>query len=292
MKQRLVGVVDQLFHYPVKSMLGETLAEFEVGANGVIGDRAWGLREHNGRIASAKKWANLFEFHAMYEAAPSLATSAPVRITLPDGRHIRTADPDASAILSAQLGRPVTLEHTRPDERARGEIDPRTIFGDVGVARVMPQFTAATLPDTFGLYRGSFFDSAPIHLLATGSLAYLRSLIGDDAQTDPRRFRPNIVVDTAQGSQGAGESASRGQSQRFVEDEWLDGELRIGEHVRIITMRAALRCVMTTHRQTDLARDPRILRATAQHHQAHLGVFAAIGAPGIVRVGDPVWLTM
>jgi uncharacterized protein YcbX len=278
MKQRQVGVVEQLFRYPVKSMLGESLAEFEVGENGVIGDRAWGLRERNGRIASAKKWANLFEFTATYETPPSLATFASVTITLPDGRQLRTADPDASAILSAQLGRSVTLERARPDERARGEIDPQTIFGDVGVERVMPQFTAATLPDTFGLYRGSFFDSAPIHLLATGSLAHLRSLIGDDAQTDPRRFRPNIVVDT-----GANQAS-------FIEDEWLDGELRIGEHLRIVAMRAALRCVMTTHRQSDLARDPRILRATAQHHQARLGVFAAIGAPGIVRVGDPVWL--
>jgi len=279
MKQRQIGVVQQLFRYPVKSMLGENLAEFEVGPSGVIGDRAWGLREQNGRIASAKKWSNLFAFHATYEVPPSLDSSAPVRITLPDGTRIRTSDRDAATLLSAQLGRPVTLERARPDERARGEIDPQTIFGDVGVERVMPQFTAATLPDTFGLYRGSFFDSAPIHLLATGSLAHLRSLIGDDARADPRRFRPNILVDTGP------------PHDRFVEDEWLDGELRIGEHLRIISMRAALRCVMTTHRQSDRARDPRILRATAQHHQARLGVFAAIGAPGIVRIGDPVWLT-
>jgi uncharacterized protein YcbX len=279
MKQRQVGVVQQLFRYPVKSMLGEDLAEFAVGPNGVIGDRAWGLREQNGRVASAKKWANLFEFRALYGAPPSPDTSAPVTIILPDGNRIRAADPDASALLSAHLGRPVTLERARPDERARGEIDPQTIFGDVGVERVMPQFTAATLPDTFGLYRGSFFDSAPIHLLATGSLAHLRSLVGDDAQTDPRRFRPNVVIDT--GPDG----------DRFIEDEWLDGELRIGEHLRVISLRAALRCVMTTHRQSDLARDPRILRATAQHHQARLGVFAAIGAPGIVRIRDPVWLT-
>ena len=55
-------------------------------------------------------------------------------------------------------------------------------------------------------------------------------------------------------------------------------------------MQAALRCVMTTHRQTDLARDPRILRAAAQHHSARLGVFASIGAPGPVRIGDLVFL--
>jgi uncharacterized protein YcbX len=283
MSERQIGTVRELFRYPVKSMLGEQLEAFAVAANGVLGDRAWGLREANGRIASAKKWANLFDFRAAYESAPQPATLAPVRITLPDGGTLHADDTDASARISAILGRPIKLERARPDEHSRGEIDPQTVFGDVGVERMMPQFTAATLPDSFGLPRGSFFDSASIHLIATGTLAHLRSLIGDDAaggaaRTDPRRFRPNIVIDT--GSDG----------DRFIEDDWLDGELRIGGAVRIVKMQPALRCVMTTHRQTDLARDPRILRAAAQHHSARIGVFAAIGAPGPVRVGDPVLL--
>lgn len=279
MNQRQVGVVRELYRYPVKSMLGERLSEFEVGAQGVIGDRAWGLREANGRIASAKKWANLFDFRAVYETPPRPATLAPVRITLPDGATLHADDADASARLSAVLGRPVRLDRARPDEHARGEIDPRTVFGEVGVERAMPQFTVETLPDSFALPRGSFFDSAAIHLLATGTLEHLRSLIGDDARADPRRFRPNIVIDT-------------GAADGFVEDAWLDGELRIGAAVRIVSLRAALRCVMTTHRQTDLARDPRILCATAQFHNARLGVFAAVGAPGLVRVGDPVVLVI
>jgi uncharacterized protein YcbX len=279
MNLRQVGVVKELFRYPVKSMLGEQLSEFDVALNGVIGDRAWGVREANGRIASAKKWANLFEFRAAYESAPQPESLAPVGITLPDGSIIHAADLDASARVSAVLGRPIKLERARPDEHSRGEIDPRTVFGDVGVERLMPQFTAATLPDSFGLPRGSFFDSASIHLLATGTLAHLRSLIGEDARADPRRFRPNIVIDT-----GA-------ESDQFIEDTWLDGELRIGPEVRIVKMRPALRCVMTTHRQTDLARDLRILRAAAQHHSARVGVFASIGSPGSMRIGDAVFLT-
>ena len=79
MSERQIGIVRELFRYPVKSMLGERLDEFAVAANGVLGDRAWGLREANGRIASAKKWANLFDFRAAYESAPQPATLAPVR---------------------------------------------------------------------------------------------------------------------------------------------------------------------------------------------------------------------
>jgi uncharacterized protein YcbX len=55
-------------------------------------------------------------------------------------------------------------------------------------------------------------------------------------------------------------------------------------------MKPALRCVMTTHRQEDLGRDLRIIRAAAQFHQATVGVFASVGATGTVRVGAPVFL--
>ena len=278
MNRRQVGVVQRVFRYPVKSMLGEELTELPVGANGVIGDRAWALREANGRIATAKKWAGMLAFRASYDSPPEPAKPAPVRITLPDGQAIHAGDADASAVLSAALGRPVMIERARADEHARGEIDPQTIFGDVAIERVMPGLTAATMPDSFGLYRGTFFDSATIHLLATGSMAHLRSLIGDDAQIDVPRFRPNVLIDTGKETTG------------FVEDDWLEGEIQLGATVRIVSMQPALRCVMTTHRQMDLPRDLRVLRAAAQHHQARLGVFAAIGVPGAVRVGDPVWL--
>ena len=47
----------------------------------------------------------------------------------------------------------------------------------------------------------------------------------------------------------------------------------------------------TTHRQEELARDLRIIRAAAQFHRATVGVFASVGASGAVRVGDPVFLS-
>ena len=30
--------------------------------------------------------------------------------------------------------------------------------------------------------------------------------------------------------------------------------------------------------------------SAAQHHGAYVGLFAAVGAPGRIRLGDPVWL--
>jgi uncharacterized protein YcbX len=279
MAQLRVGVVKELFRYPVKSMLGERPAEVDIGLKGVFGDRAWALREANGRVVTAKKWANMLGFRAACERAPQSEQLAPVKITLPDGSSVYADDPRASEIISNYLGRPVKLERARADEHSRAEIDPATAFGDVPVAKVIPDFTEATLPDTFGLPHGTFFDSAMIHLVATGTLEHMRQLIGADAQVDARRFRPNIVVETDPRLTG------------FVEDEWLGGTLTAGPSVKIVGLQSALRCVMTTHQQSELPRDLRILRTTAQHHNARLGVFASIGAPGKVRIGDPVCLT-
>jgi uncharacterized protein len=278
MEGRQIGVVQDLFRYPVKSMLGERLSVVEIGAHGVIGDRAYALRETNGRVVTAKKWPNMLEFCAGYETSPRPGNLAPLRITLPDGRTLHAQDPNASAMLSAVLGRTVVLERAQGDQRSHAEIDPATVFGDVPVETVKPGFTAATMPDSFALPPGTFFDSASIHVLTTGTLAHLRTLTGEDAQLDPRRFRPNIVVETPPGVEG------------FLEDDWLEGTLEVGESVRIVQMRGTLRCVMTTHRQAELGHDLRILRTAAQHHGNQVGVWAIIGAPGTVRVGDPVVL--
>jgi uncharacterized protein len=288
MERRQIGTVKELFRYPVKSMLGERLERIEVGERGVIGDRAWALRESaNGKVVSAKKFARMLELRATYESPPRADEpddeSAPIKIQLPDGRALHAADADAAAMLSAVIGREVVIERAQPSQYTRAGIDPGTIFGDVPIESVMPQLTGATMPDTFALLNGTFFDSATMHVLATGTLAHMRSLVGEGAQIDARRFRPNIVVDTGATANG------------FVEDEWLGqtlevGDGRNGDSVKIVAMKPALRCVMTTHRQEDLGRDLRIIRAAAQFHKATVGVFASVGATGTVRVGAPVFL--
>ena len=105
--------------FPVKSMLGEQLNELHITSRGVMGDRAWALRElDNQRIASAKKFVGLLKFHAKYEGEPGDGKLPPVKITLPDGREIRAqaaermVSPDYFAALGMrQPG------HVRPREQ-------------------------------------------------------------------------------------------------------------------------------------------------------------------------------
>jgi uncharacterized protein YcbX len=258
-------------------MLGESPREFGVTTEGVLGDRAYALREiATGRIASAKKFVGLFKFSARFEAEPAAGPLPPVRIELPGGKTLRADDAGASSAISEALGREFRLERRDPTSAERAGIDPKTVFADVSVDRIFPGLTAETMPDDFALSKGSFFDTSPIHVIATATLAHMRAL-APGSDFDPRRFRANIVIDTP------------GSGDGFIEDGWLGGTLAVGE-VRIVSMQPALRCVMTTHAQPGLARDLAVLRTAAQHHKANVGVFASVGAPGSVRIGDPVYL--
>lgn len=280
MTEQVIGAVQELWRYPVKSMLGERLEVVEVTANGLFGDRAYALRDlRTGNIVSAKKWARMFEFRAAYEAPPSSATASRVRIELPDRTSVYADDPWASRAISEVLGIEVRIERASGEnKREVADIDTATIFGDIPVNAIYTQLPPGqSIPDTFGLPRGTFFDAAVIHIVASGSLEHLHELQGGTASMDPRRFRPNVYVKTNAGSTG------------FLEDQWLGGTLGAGS-VRVDKLRQTLRCVMTTLAQGDLPRDLSVLRTAAQHHAAHLGVTGRIVGGGQLRVGDEVSL--
>jgi MOSC domain-containing protein len=275
---QIVGRVANLWRYPVKSMLGESMRELLVTERGAIGDRAWALRDlSSGRIASAKKYPQLLGFRASYQEEPTLDRPGRVVIQAPDGRTLRPEDPSASVYMSKALGRPMRFENkARADERTG--IDPSTVFGDVPVNEMKSDWTPETMPDYFQLMTGSFLEIGPVFVLASGSVDHLRTLQGGSALIDQRRFRPNIYIDSGPGA------------DRFFEDDWLGHALAIGADVVIDGFQPTLWCATSTLAQEELPRDLSILRTTAQNHKGCLGVYASIKTEGRLRVGDAVVL--
>jgi uncharacterized protein YcbX len=260
MAETQIGIISELWRYPVKSLRGERLREMTVTADGVLGDRVYALRElQYGAIMSAKMWPWMLQLRAAWSGDPD--REGIVRVQLPDGTMIEGDCAATAQALSGLFKHPVRLEHTR-----QGPISPADIAAIQKGEAFLPQW--------------KFYDEGPLHLLATGTLRHLQRLEGGDSDFDPRRFRPNILIDT--GSDDAD----------FVEDRWLPGLLKIGATVRIGSMWPAIRCVMLTNPQEELRHDPAILRAAAQHHQAYVGVFAGPLTPGTIRVGDPVVLSI
>jgi uncharacterized protein len=276
--QRFVGTVGELWRYPVKSMLGSQLPEAGVTERGCLGDRAWALRDlASGRIASAKRLPQLLSFRATYEVEPTPASRGRARIDTPDGRSISTDDPAASTIISEILGHELRLE-SEPHADEKTGIDRRTVFGDVPVSQMKPDWTPKTMPDYFQLKSGSFFEIGPVFVLTSGSAAHLGRLQGATRRADRRRFRPNLYVDT-----GAG-------PDRFIEDEWAPRTLRVGDELVLTDFAPTLWCVTSTLAQEELPRDLSVLRTAAEAHGGCLGVYASVRSPGLVRVGDPVRL--
>ena len=259
MARRQIGTVGALWRYPVKSLRGESLNEAWLTQRGVAGDRVWALRElERGGIMSARTFPAMLQLHARYEADPAQEPAAPIRIEVPDGRAVRPDDPEAPAILSNLVRRRVTLERVRRERLTPEELE------------------AIMRGEAYPPHR-DFFDEEVIHLVATGTLEFMRTL-RPGSDFDPRRFRANIYVDT------------NGEKDGFVEDRWLEGLLEIGDEVQIVGIRPAIRCAMTTHPQSELPHDVNILRTAWQYHAAYVGVFAAVGAPGRIRLNDPVIL--
>jgi uncharacterized protein YcbX len=143
---RATGTVIRLWRYPVKSMLGEACARLDLDERGVVGDRAFAVRDVDGRLGSGKttrrfrKIDDLLSFSAAQDHDVA-------RITFPDGRAMRADDAHVHAALSDALGQPVTL--TRE---------------------------AAV----------SHLDVGPLHLLTTASLARLKAQAPDLAADDRR----------------------------------------------------------------------------------------------------------
>jgi hypothetical protein len=225
------------------------------------------LVDTDGRISTAKiprKWGALYSSRARYLTEPTAGELPPAEITFPDGERMMTSAQGFEARMAELVGREVKVITERPEKLLLES--PR--LGEV------PEEDDPTID--FPVLNG-FFDLGSLHLLTTATLGTLRSL-NPDTRFEPRRFRPNIVVETPFGTDG------------FAENEWPGKVLAIGNDVRIKVTMPTIRCVVTTLAQDDLPCDQAVLETAAQHNQANVGVYAMVERGGMIRRGD--WITI
>ena len=261
----LIGRVAGLFRYPVKSMGSQELLRAEVGENGIVGDRAFGVVDATtGRLLSAKTVPALLAASATYRDDGEVSIVIPV--SAETSVSVSSDDRDHDAVLSEWLGRSVLLE--RPGSTVVSSIDidvDLSLHGGTGDG----VFTFETKP-------GRFVDSVALHLLSTASLAAAREVYpaGDWSVA---RFRPNIVVEVSAGD-------------GFVEDGWIGSSIELGNDrsssAEIFVHKATERCVITTRAIGDAPADREILRTLHKHHAANLGVSADVSGVGVVELGQ------
>lgn len=281
--------LQEIWRYPAKSMLGESLSDVEVTDAGLRGDRGWAVRdEQRGGIRGAKKIADLMHLGARYLAPPSDANETPhIEITLPDGSRVSSADSDVNERVSAALDHRVTLWPLQPptelDHYRRGPADSddllvelRSIFGRLP-EEPLPDLSA--FPPEILEYEsppGTYMDAFPVMLMTTESMRTLQSLVPDSA-IDLRRFRPNLLLELGeQGGEGA-----------WPEIDWVGKRVSIGE-VELEIVTPCPRCVMITRPVQELPADRSIMRTVVREAAQNIGVYAMVTTPGTVHVGDTI----
>ena len=276
-----MGKVASLWRYPVKSMQGEELTEAEITPHGLLGDRVYAFIDvAEGKAASAKnpvKWPTLFGCKATFEEQPKKGAPPPaVRIALHDGSTTTSAAPDCHQIVSKALKRTVVLAMADRGWMSGVQASlPPTWTGKA--EQYWPDIDGLDRRDAvsdFTLPRGTFFDGAIIHLITTATLSQLHEAY-PKGRFEPQRFRPNILVDTSEGTKG------------FVEQSWIGKTVKIGD-VQLAITGSCGRCVMTTLPQGDLPKDNGILRTAVQHNEGNVGVYAKVVQGGMVKRGDRV----
>lgn len=270
----VLGTVASIHRFPVKSMQGETVAEAELVADGMVGDRTWALRDiETGKLASAKRprpWGALL-------GCTATGTGDDVEIALPSGEVFHVHDAGLPVALEALLGRTVALEASeRPQQGVYDSewpaIEGVDLVGDL------------ELPTNLTGEGTSFIDLGILHVLTSASLD---TLAAEDPglDLDVRRFRPGLVLDTP-------------ELTGFPEnDDWAGATLRIGA-VEIAIGAPTPRCIMTTLAQEELPRQLDVLKAVARINRrtnelgsfACLGAYATVARPGVVRAGDEISL--
>jgi len=252
-------------------MLGEELNSSYVTERGLIGDRAYALIDQKtGKVASAKnpkKWGKLFDFRSVFIDPPQVVENIPpVRITFPDGTHIFSDQDNIDYTLSKVLDQDVRLMRASLERPSYEEYWP-----DIDGLAQREKVTDETMPSQ------TFFDLAVIHLLTTSTINRLRELY-PEGRFEVRRFRPNIVMESASGEKD------------FIENLWMGKKIMIGEDIVLRVTGSCTRCVMTTLPQGDLPKDLGILHTIARYNKVNAGVYASVQRGGTIRRGDLVRL--
>lgn len=104
-----LGIVADLWRFPVKSFAGERLRRTFIGPFGPIGDRRYAVMGRDGEPLSARRQTRLLRYAARYEDTDHVEAA---HVTTPDGRRCDVDDPDLSSEIGALMDRDVELVRT------------------------------------------------------------------------------------------------------------------------------------------------------------------------------------
>lgn len=247
----MIGRIQSVWRYPVKSMRGEAIDKVFVGYSGLIGDRVYAL--HSDQRAARFPW---FTARNHPELIRHIARFRQAEAT------ISPANPEAS--------------HPNLPEDHLFDIDIET---PNGIIAPLDDLYVASLPtkdgETLSLRYSprNFVDVTPISLISHQTVEQLGTEVG--ASLNAERFRANFNVDWI--DEGG-----------FFEDTLVGKRLRIGEQVEIALTDRDPRCKMITLDPNTGDAMPDLLKHVLEHHEGCAGVYGSVVREGFVQPDDKI----
>ena len=259
----VVGRLESVWRYPVKSMPGEALPESYIDFAGVLGDRLYAVHDAGATKAfpflTARSRKEMLTFRPKF-CRPEL-THAPDNLN-----EAETRGPGLTPLFRSS--EELALEIEAPNGKILSASDPALpglIAGD--------QLKASDL--TLIRSDRAITDCRPLSLLATQTIDGIGRAVG--VTLDKRRFRENLYLDLH-------------SAESFAEDALVGRRLRIGPKLTVHILERDIRCRMISIDPESLDENPEILRHVAKNHDGTAGVYAAVLVEGLVRPGDTIVL--
>jgi MOSC domain-containing protein len=257
----VVGKIESLWRYPVKSMAGETVDEVFVGYAGVFGDRLYAFLNQRAPAGfpylTGRTRPEMLRFSARFRDAarasqpanradaegmgPGLTPVYPhpddlvVDVTLPSGERLAATDP----LLVERLA-------------GRG--------ADVSDLSLIRSDRALT-------------DCRPVSLISHHTIKQIGDEIG--LTLDRRRFRANIFADL-------------GSGHGFGEDTYVGKRLQLGARCVIAVLDRDPRCKMISIDPETSEENKDVFGHVSRAHDGCAGIYCAVLTEGMVRKGDAI----
>jgi uncharacterized protein len=257
----MIGQIESLWRYPVKSMRGENLEQAFLGFSGVYGDRLYAFHG-----AKAPKG---FPYHTAREQEELLLFTPKFRDGEAAAKPINLAEADSMAPgVTPQFASLAALavDVTTPDGAVFAVDDP-------GLIAELQKRLGESIQVSLIASQRPLTDCRPISVFSLQTVAGLAEETGQDI--DKRRFRANLYADLD-------------GFAPFAEKELLGKRVKIGDKVELMLLGNDPRCKMITLNPDTAAASPAILRQVTTAHDGNAGLYAAVLVEGIVRLGDAI----
>jgi uncharacterized protein YcbX len=255
----IIGKVESLWRYPVKSMRGEELDEAFVGYSGIYGDRVFAFRSsanHKGfPYFTAREQRRLLQYRPRFRYPNKAAR--PINLIEAESRDANPLLADLAELIvdvETPNGKTLAIDDPALIEMLRADVDQKHQVTLMQSQRAMT-------------------DCRPVSLFSLQSAQQLADETG--TQVDKRRFRANVYVDL---------SSDHG----FGENELVGRSVRIGPKAVIAILERDPRCMIITLDPDTGEQAPAILKKVGQAHDGMAGVYGAVLVEGMLHKGDSI----